>query len=1202
MCLGAIPFQNTSWLSLGFSEAHAAITFRNTSTAGSNGGTSIVVSMPVGTVEGDLLIATMTHGKGTDTLLAPVDWILIQPGSPGSEAMRTRSWYKVAQAGEAGPYTFSTNSSPDDLIVHVAAFYESTGVNVTGWILEDSSYVYQGTTANSITTGSVIGVANGLLYTGFVNDDNESVTTAPSGMTVLNEQLVQALSLATYYEFRGAGAVTETIAWGGGAEELSAIAVVFSWTATVSSTCSTTIFRGKSTANSNSASSLAVSMPAGTVEGDLMIATMTHGAGTGTLSAPPNWTLIQPASPGTEVMRTRSWFKVAQAGEAGPYTFTASSADDVIVHIAAFYDTRGVNVEGWTLEDSSYLYQGTTNTSVTSSSVTGGATGFLYTGFANDDNEVVLTAPSSVTLLDEQLVANLSLATYFGCPGAGAVAKTIAWGGMAEELSAIAAIFRWSSATTGGGAGGSPDTTLSWMHTIGGGSNRLLVVGVEIEDESTTDAVVNSVTYNGVGLTRAVSAVAGTTFFVNAELWYLLDVGSMPAAGTYTVTVTTTGTTDNRIGGSYSVSDMKQIAPEATNAQTSNSGPTPFNTSVTTLTDGALVFDAIVSGNPNTVFTTNQTGQAEFHNTTVGSSTGAASTKPVVMAGPTTMGWNVTGANRLAHVVAAFAPADTPTPATNLTATSFNSLSDIQWDNSLGDLTHNLVLAKTTNCNFSASPVGTEAIDSTVGNGVVLFNSDPTINLPTTSVNVGGPTTVSYTASTGRLTHNGLTSGTVYCYKVFVRNGGLLDDASGNGRPEVTVTATNGTSPNPTWSLNLESSNGATLVQPGLDPGVKIYTSFGSGTLVAMGAADGLLSWRTTPASGSIQDQSPVIPISVSGNCGAAGATDCLFATSQDGFVYAQNAATGVGIWSYRHAVGDVLQGAVAAQIKDFSDVGFTPSTDYLFVATRNVSATANKVYALNPTSIPASPSWLFTGGGATSMDMVNAAPVVDYLNNRIYVTSHSNGNTQRSLWVFNSSDGTLLSTGTTYGSTTLGDITVAPALSADSATVYVGTTGGSLQAYHTSDGSLKWTFSTVSAVVSGIWLDSSTGDLFFSTANGTVWRVSDDGGSASDVWAGSKPALTSATLPLILPGIAKVYVGGCTGPSCASGSEGRMYQVNATTGAMEECRILGTNVTVGDPAFDVVNEQLLVGANNGKIYAFSAPAGILGNDPLCIP
>ena len=62
------------------------------------------------------------------------------------------------------------------------------------------------------------------------------------------------------------------------------------------------------------------------------------------------------------------------------------------------------------------------------------------------------------------------------------------------------------------------------------------------------------------------------------------------------------------------------------------------------------------------------------------------------------------------------------------------------------------------------------------------------------------------------------------------------------------------------------------------------------------------------------------------------------------------------------------------------------------------------------------------------------------------------------------------------------------------------------------------------------------------------------------------------------------------------------MYQVNATTGAMEECRILGTNVTVGDPAFDVVNEQLLVGANNGKIYAFSAPAGILGNDPLCIP
>ena len=938
-------------------------------------------------------------------------------------------------------------------------------------------------------------------------------------------------------------------------------------------------------------------MPTGTVEGDLMIATMAYATGTGTLSAPVNWTLIEPASPGGEAMRTRTWFKVAQSGESGPFTFTSSAgANDVIVHIASFYDSRGVNVEGWSLEDSSYLYQGTTNTTVTSLSVTGVVTGLMYTGFANDDNEVVSSAPNGMTVLDEQLVANLSLGTYFVCPGAGSQTRTITWGGAAEELSAIAAIFRWTSATTGGGAGGSPGTTLSWSHTIGGGSNRLLLVGVEVEDASSTDAVVSGVTYNGVAMTRATSAIAGTTFFMNVEVWYLLEA-SLPAAGTYTVNVTTTGTTDNRIGGSYSIADMKQTGPEATNTQTSNTGPATMNTSVTTVTDGALVFDAIGSGNLNTGFVPNQTGQAEFYDTTVGSSTGAGSTKIVATAGSTTMGWTVTGASQTAHVVTAFAPADTPTPATNLTATSFNLTSDVQWDNPGSTLTHVVILAKTTNCSYSASPVGTEAINTTVGNGVIIFNNDPTVNLASTAVTVGSATTVSYTASTGRLTHSGLTSGTVYCYKVFIRNGGLIDDASGSGRPQVEATATNGTSPNPVWSLNLEASAGATLVQPGLDPGVQVYTSFGSGTVVAVGSSDGILDWSTTPASGSIQDQSPAIPISGGGTCGAT----CLFSTSQDGFVYAMNIGTGALSWSYRNAVGDILQGGVGAQIKAFANVGYTPGTDYLFVTTRNASTTANKVYALNPTTAPGAPAWIFTGGGATSMDMVNAAPVVDYTNNRIFVTSSSNGGSQRSLWVFNSTNGTLISTGTTYGGTSLGDITVSPALSNDVATVYVGT-GSGIQAYNTSDGSAKWTFVTSSAVVSVLWLDFASGDLFFSTANGTVWRVSDGGASATDVWGGGKPVLTSATLPLVLPGIDKVYVGGCTGGSCASASEGRIYQLNATTGAREECRILGSNVTVGDPAFDITATQLLVGANNGTVYSFSAPAGILGNDPSCIP
>jgi hypothetical protein len=46
-------------------------------------------------------------------------------------------------------------------------------------------------------------------------------------------------------------------------------------------------------------------------------------------------------------------------------------------------------------------------------------------------------------------------------------------------------------------------TSISWSHTIGGGTDRFLLVGVAVEDASTTDANITSVTYNGVSCSSA---------------------------------------------------------------------------------------------------------------------------------------------------------------------------------------------------------------------------------------------------------------------------------------------------------------------------------------------------------------------------------------------------------------------------------------------------------------------------------------------------------------------------------------------------------------------------------------------------------------------------------------------------------------------------------------------------------------------------
>jgi len=241
-------------------------------------------------------------------------------------------------------------------------------------------------------------------------------------------------------------------------------------------------------------------------------------------------------------------------------------------------------------------------------------------------------------------------------------------------------------------------------------------------------------------------------------------------------------------------------------------------------------------------------------------------------------------------------------------------------------------------------------------------------------------------------------------------------------------------------------------------------------------------------------------------------------------------------------------------------------------------------------------------------MDMISSPPVLDYTNNRIYVTSNSNGGTQRSLWVFDTVAGTLLSTGATYGGTGIGDIQVAPALNITGSVVYVGTAAGAgstIKAYSTGTGALNWSFATSSPVVSGLWVEWRAGladNLFFTTANGKVWRIKDNGGSASDLWGGGAPTITSASFPIVIPSAGKVYVGGCSGASCAAGSLGKLYQLAVATGTKEQCRSLGANITVGDPAFDTVLERVLAGTSDGKVHEYAAPAGLLGGDPSCTP
>ena len=209
-------------------------------------------------------------------------------------------------------------------------------------------------------------------------------------------------------------------------------------------------------------------------------------------------------------------------------------------------------------------------------------------------------------------------------------------------------------------------TSTSFSHTIGSGSNRLLVVGISMEHNASGPSV-SSITYNGQPLSKIDSRGITNDYYGRAELWYGLET-NLPSAGTYTIVVNTPTAPEELIAGAISLNGVAQQAPEA-KAESSADYMDTVSTGITTLTDGAWLVDAVHSG-MEYGYTPNS-GQTERYDRAGGANTSrlAASTKEVAVAGSTSMGWTQSGANRQAYEVAAFAPVPAASPLVPLAIT-----------------------------------------------------------------------------------------------------------------------------------------------------------------------------------------------------------------------------------------------------------------------------------------------------------------------------------------------------------------------------------------------------------------------------------------------------------------------------------------------------------------------------------------------------
>ncbi|TDJ06650.1 MAG: hypothetical protein E2O71_08655, partial [Deltaproteobacteria bacterium] len=132
----------------------------------------------------------------------------------------------------------------------------------------------------------------------------------------------------------------------------------------------------------------------------------------------------------------------------------------------------------------------------------------------------------------------------------------------------------------------------TFSHTIGGGADRLLTVCIAVEAPLGSSDVTGNVTYDGVAMTKAIDNIAGTSFDQNVEIWYMLEA-NLPVAGTYSVSITTTAAV-NINPGAISVTGALQQAVEATAFNDDGqSGASTIQTSLTTLTDNAWIFDCV---------------------------------------------------------------------------------------------------------------------------------------------------------------------------------------------------------------------------------------------------------------------------------------------------------------------------------------------------------------------------------------------------------------------------------------------------------------------------------------------------------------------------------------------------------------------------------------------------------------------------------
>jgi outer membrane protein assembly factor BamB len=434
-------------------------------------------------------------------------------------------------------------------------------------------------------------------------------------------------------------------------------------------------------------------------------------------------------------------------------------------------------------------------------------------------------------------------------------------------------------------------------------------------------------------------------------------------------------------------------------------------------------------------------------------------------------------------------------------------------------------------------------------------------------------------------------NGSTYYYQVFTRDladnwsaGGTLAGANENV-PEIMATpgATASTQQAAAW---MAPTGATTLAAPGIDPSNVVVIGSDSDLLQGVNPSNGVNVYAPASTGGVISGRPPALE-AVDDSL----SRPATYVANQDNFVYAIDASTGEIVWLSNPTglTTNTFVGGAAVLLKSVTDPGYTLAQDLVIVGTHNTgSTTTNEIVGVNADTGAA--VWTVIGGtssavscgGVCNLDIISSTPAVDYVNNAIWVTSRNANSVAATvnrpdLWKIDPSTGAILST-VNLG----GDIDSAPSVPILGDFVFVGANSGTLYAIDPATLATVASFTPAPAdgaikgfpVVLGAALPYT---IIFST-NGNVNAVSFDGATFTPLW---KTPISAPSTPISAPGLTTVYVGS---------SDGKIHELDLTTGADNKQRIVDTSATVGDPSLDVALNRIIVGSTDGRVYAFTFP------------